>query len=92
MRWAIWYRMHTCRPWRWNITKCCNRRIRTLPAFAAWIGKTPAIGQGAPLMTVDYDFWVHLPERHYVRLLVIVQRLRCFDRAMFNEGVAEESP
>ena len=33
-----------------------------------------AIQQGAPLMTVDYDFWVHLPERQYVRLLAIVQR------------------
>lgn len=33
-----------------------------------------AIEQGAPLMTVDYDFWVHLPERQYVRLLSIVQR------------------
>jgi len=26
-------------------------------------------------MTVDYDFWVRLPERQYVRLLSIVQRL-----------------
>ena len=34
-----------------------------------------AIQQGAPLMTVDYDFWVHLPERQYVRILAIVQRL-----------------
>jgi hypothetical protein len=34
-----------------------------------------AIEQGAPLMTVDYDFWVNLPERQYVRLLTIVQRL-----------------
>jgi hypothetical protein len=33
-----------------------------------------AIEQGAPLMTVDYDFWVGLPEREYVRLLTIVQR------------------
>ena len=33
-----------------------------------------AIEQGAPLMTVDYDFWVRLPERQYVRLLAIVQR------------------
>src|SRR5207245_5984120 len=30
--------------------------------------------QGAPLMTVDYDFWVRLTERQYVRLLAIVQR------------------
>ena len=33
-----------------------------------------AIQQGAPLMTVDYDFWVRLPARQYVRLLAIVQR------------------
>jgi hypothetical protein len=33
-----------------------------------------AIEQGAPLMTVDYDFWVRLPERQYVRLLTVVQR------------------
>jgi hypothetical protein len=38
------------------------------------IGAMAAIRQGAPLMTVDYDFWVRLPERHYVRLLTIVQR------------------
>jgi hypothetical protein len=30
-----------------------------------------AIEQGAPLMTVDYDFWIKLPERQYVRLLNI---------------------
>jgi hypothetical protein len=39
------------------------------------IGAMAAIEQGAPLMTVDYDFWVKLPERQYVRLLSIVQRL-----------------
>jgi hypothetical protein len=39
------------------------------------IGAMAAIEQGAPLMTVDYDFWVRLPERQYVRLLSIVQRL-----------------
>ena len=38
------------------------------------IGAMAAIEQGAPLMTVDYDFWVHLPERQYVRLLTIVKR------------------
>jgi|SRR6266446_1662968 len=38
------------------------------------IGAMAAIQQGAPLMTVDYDFWVRLPERQYVRLLTIVQR------------------
>lgn len=38
------------------------------------IGAMAAIEQGAPLMTVDYDFWVRLTERHYVRLLTIVQR------------------
>jgi hypothetical protein len=30
------------------------------------IGALAAIQQGAPLMTVDYDFWVRLPERQYV--------------------------
>ena len=39
------------------------------------IGAMAAIEQGAPLMTVDYDFWVRLPERQYVRLLTIVKRL-----------------
>jgi hypothetical protein len=38
------------------------------------IGAMAAIRQGAPLMTIDYDFWVRLPERQYVRLLTIVQR------------------
>ncbi len=38
------------------------------------IGAMAAIEQGAPLMTVDYDFWVRLPERQYVRLLAIVRR------------------
>ena len=38
------------------------------------IGAMAAIQQGAPLMTVDYDFWVRLPERKYVRLLTIVHR------------------
>ncbi len=38
------------------------------------IGAMAAIEQGAPLMTVDYDFWVRLAERQYVRLLAIVQR------------------
>jgi hypothetical protein len=33
-----------------------------------------AVRQGAPLMTVDYDFWVCLPVRQYVRLLAIVRR------------------
>ena len=36
------------------------------------IGAMAAIQQGAPLMTVDYDFWENLPERQYVRLLQIV--------------------
>ena len=38
------------------------------------IGAMAAIEQGAPLMTVDYDFWVRLQERRYVRLLSIVKR------------------
>src|SRR2546421_11572721 len=39
------------------------------------IGAMAAIEQGAPLMTVDYDLWVRLPERRYVLLLSIVKRL-----------------
>lgn len=39
------------------------------------IGNMAAIEQGAPLMTIDYDFWVRLPERQYVRILAIIQRL-----------------
>ena len=39
------------------------------------IGSMAAIEQGAPLMTMDYDFWVRLPERQYVRILTIVQKL-----------------
>jgi hypothetical protein len=38
------------------------------------IGSMAAIRQGAPLMTVDYDFWVRLPERQYVRLLSIIKK------------------
>jgi len=38
------------------------------------IGAMAAIEQGAPLMTVDYDFWMRLREREYVRLLTIVHR------------------
>lgn len=37
------------------------------------IGSMAGIAQGAPLMTIDYDFWVELPERQYVRLLTIIQ-------------------
>jgi hypothetical protein len=39
------------------------------------IGMMAAVEQGAPLTTIDYDLWVKLPERRYVRLLGIVQRL-----------------
>lgn len=39
------------------------------------IGAMAAIEQGAPLVTIDYDLWVNLPERQYVRLLSIVTRL-----------------
>lgn len=38
------------------------------------IGSMAAIRQGAPLMTIDYDFWVCLPEREYVRLLAVVKK------------------
>jgi hypothetical protein len=33
-----------------------------------------AVRQGAPLTTIDYEFWVRLPERQYVRILRIVHR------------------
>jgi hypothetical protein len=39
------------------------------------IGAMAAVRQGAPLTTIDYDFWVRLPERQYVRIFAIVQRL-----------------
>jgi len=39
------------------------------------IGAMAAIVQGAPLMTIDYDLWVDLSERQYVRILAIIQRL-----------------
>jgi len=45
------------------------------------IGGMAAISQGAPLTTIDYDLWVDLPERQYVRLLSIVQRLKGTVRA-----------
>lgn len=41
-------------------------------------------------MTVDYDFWVRLPERQYVRLLTIVEKLHGTVRAQtlyeLNDG------
>ena len=39
------------------------------------IGSMAAIRQGAPLMTINYDFWVRLPEREYVRIQTIIQQL-----------------
>ena len=39
------------------------------------IGMMAAIHQGAPLMTLDYDFWLRLPARQYIRVLRLVQRL-----------------
>ena len=39
------------------------------------IGMMAAIHQGAPLMTLDYDFWLRLPVRQYIRVLRIVRRL-----------------
>ncbi len=38
------------------------------------IGGMAAVRQGAPVTTIDYDFWVRLPERQYVKILTIVQR------------------
>ena len=51
------------------------KALREAEIDSILIGAMAAIEQGAPLMTVDYDFWVRLPERQYVRLLSIVQRL-----------------
>src|SRR6266576_898199 len=45
------------------------------------IGAMAAIQQGAPLSTLDFDFWVRLRERQYVRILKIVQRLHGTIRA-----------
>jgi hypothetical protein len=39
------------------------------------IGMMAAVEQGAPLSTLDYDFWINLPERQYVRLIGVVERL-----------------
>jgi hypothetical protein len=33
-----------------------------------------AVRQGAPITTIDYDFWVRLPERQYVRIFAIVRQ------------------
>lgn len=38
------------------------------------IGGMAAVRHGAPVTTIDYDFWVRLPERQYVKILTIVQR------------------
>ena len=43
------------------------------------IGMMAAVQQGAPFTTIDYDFWVDLPERQYVRVLAIVRRLGGYD-------------
>jgi hypothetical protein len=40
------------------------------------IGAMAAIEQGAPLTTIDFDFWVRLRERQYVRILKIIQSLK----------------
>jgi hypothetical protein len=57
------------------------KALREQKIDAILIGAMAAIAQGAPLMTVDFDFWVRLPERQYVRLLSIVQRQRGIIRA-----------
>ncbi len=40
------------------------------------IGMMAAVEQGAPLSTIDYDFWVDLPKRQVVILYEIIQRCR----------------
>jgi len=38
------------------------------------IGGMAAVRQGAPITTIDYDFWVRLPERQDINILSIVRR------------------
>jgi len=38
------------------------------------IGMMAAVEQGAPLSTIDYDFWVDLPKRQVVRVYQVVLR------------------
>jgi hypothetical protein len=40
------------------------------------IGMMAAVEQGAPLSTIDYDFWVNLPERQYLRVHALVRDLK----------------
>ena len=40
------------------------------------IGMMAAVEQGAPLSTIDYDFWVDLPKRQVARIYEIIQRCR----------------
>lgn len=39
--------------------------LREVQIDCILIGGMAAIRQGAPLMTVDHDFWVCLPERQF---------------------------
>jgi hypothetical protein len=36
---------------------------------------TAAVLQGAPVTTLDADFWIDLPERRYIRVLTLCQKL-----------------
>ena len=38
------------------------------------IGMMAAVEQGAPLSTLDYDFWLDLPKRQVLRVYQIVQK------------------
>ena len=61
-----------------------QRTVRPLGAFlkalreekipCILIGMMAAVEQGAPMTTVDYDFWLSLPERQYVRLHNLVRK------------------
>jgi hypothetical protein len=49
------------------------------------IGGMAAVRHGAPITTINYDFWVRLPERQYVRVLTIrasLRRLLQFEHAL----------
>ncbi len=63
-----------------------QRQIRPLGAFlkalreekidCILIGMMAAVEQGAPMTTVDYDLWMQLPKRQYLRLHNVVRRQR----------------
>ena len=39
------------------------------------IGMSAAIMQGAPGTTLDYDVWINLPSRQYIKVINICRKL-----------------